>query len=74
VARGAQGFEVGHVHFPGVHFGGGRASARWVARRVGEGTTAQRAGEGREGTVASEVVGREGTAAAWSSGHDRVRE
>jgi hypothetical protein len=24
---GARGFEVGRVHFPGVHLGGGRASA-----------------------------------------------
>jgi hypothetical protein len=51
--NGARGFEVDRVHFPGVHFGGGRASAR-------------RAGEGREGTAArraeGEVPGREGTA------------
>jgi hypothetical protein len=36
---GARGFEVGRVHFPDVHFGGRRASAR----RAGEGTIAGRA-------------------------------
>jgi hypothetical protein len=56
---GAQGFEVGRVHFPGVHFGGGRASKR----RAREGTAARWAGEGREGTTAAEEAGREGTTA-----------
>jgi hypothetical protein len=61
---GVWGFEVGHVHFPGVHFGGGRASSR----RAREGTAARLAGEGREGTAAAEVAGKEG-AVAGRRGH-----
>jgi hypothetical protein len=78
---GAWGFEVGRVHFPGMHFGG-RARARRPGRRVRggrarEGTVARLAGEGREGTAAAEVVGREGAAAgqrgrgAWASARAR---
>jgi hypothetical protein len=46
-----------------VHFGGGQASARRAVRQAGEGTTAQRADEGREGTTAGEVASREGEVA-----------
>jgi hypothetical protein len=54
---GARGLEVGHVHFPDVHFGGGRASmrarrrarawrARWAAQWAGEGEGAAEAAGG----------------------------
>jgi hypothetical protein len=55
------------VHFPGVHFGGGRASAR-RAGEGREGTAVGRRGRRREGATATEGAG-----AWWGKGAAAAR-